>query len=188
MPSNDFYSKGSFRSEPNMRQEMENFLDGAYPEISKKQKALIRKMRRDSSDNLIPCACVDATTGEPDKDTFCPLCFSEGFYWDEEWIDVYKVVLRSDVGNAFREELLSATVQNIPIVVFFTRYSAELTEEDRIITVKTNIDGTIYKPYTRVGVYRIGSLFDMRSDNGRLEFWKIATFKEKRKFLNGPNG
>lgn len=188
MPSNDFYSQGSVRTEPDMRTEMEHFLDGAYPEIAKKQKALLRKMRRDSSNNLIPCVCVDSNTGEPDKDTFCPLCFSEGSYWNEEWIDVYKIILRSDVGNAFRENLLPATVQNIPIVLFFARYSEEITEDDRIITMKLNIDGTVYKPYTREAVYRIGSLFDMRSDNGRLEFWKIATFKEERKFLNGSNG
>lgn len=188
MPNNDFYSKGEHRTEANMRLEMEHFLDGAYPEIAKKQKALLRKMRRDSNNELIPCACVDETTGEGDKDTFCPLCLNESFYWDEEWIDVYKIILRSDVGNAFREELLPATTQNIPIAIFFTRYSEEITDKDRVVVMKLNIDGTVYKPYTRQAIYKIGSLFDMRSDNGRLEFWKIAAVEEKRKFLNGPNG
>jgi hypothetical protein len=188
MPSNDFYSAGSFRTEVNLRQELENFLDGAFPEIAKKQKALLRKMRRDSDGTLVSCACVDATTGEADKDTFCPLCHGESWYWSEVWLDVYRIVLRSDVGNAFKERLLPATTQNIPVTLFFARYSAEITEDDRIIEMKLNADGTVYRPYTRQAVYRIGTLFDMRSDNGKLEYWKIATFKEERKFLNGPNG
>jgi hypothetical protein len=188
MPSNDFYSQNSFRTEVNLRQEMENFLDGAFPEISKKQKALLRKMRRDDNGDLIPCACVDATTGEPDKDTWCSYCASEGFYWDEQWLDVYKIVIRSDVGNAGREVLLAPTTQNIPVVLFFARYSAEITTNDMIVELKLNTNGTVYKPYTRSAIYRIGTLYDMRSDNGRLEFWKIATYAENRKFLNGPNG
>jgi hypothetical protein len=188
MPSDDFYSKALYRTEPSMRNEMINFLDGAFPEIAKKQRALLRKMRRDSSEDLIACACVDANTGEPDKDTWCPYCSGEGNYWDEEWLDVYKIILRSDVGNAFKETLLPATLQNIPIILFFTRYTSTITEDDKIIEMRLNTSGTVYQPYTRQAVYRIGTLFDMRSDNGRLEYWKIAAFKEERKFLNGPDG
>jgi hypothetical protein len=188
MPSNNFYSSSSARAEVNLRQELINFLDGSFPEISKKQKALLRKMRRDSNGDKVSCACTDATTGEPDKDTFCPYCLNEGFYWDEEWIDIYKIVIRSDVGNAMRDDLLPNTDQNIPVVVFFARYSSVLTAADKIIEMKLNVDGTVYKPYTRQAVYRIGTLFDMRSDNGRLEFWKIACYEEERKFLNGPTG
>lgn len=187
MPSTDFYSSGTYRSEVSLRDEMEHFLDGAFPEIAKKQKALIRKMRRDTDGDLVSCACVDDNTGEPDVDTFCPHCYGESYYWSEDWIDIYKVIIRSDVGNADRERLLPPTIQNIPVVLFFARYSEEITADDRIVELKLNADGTLYRPYTRLAIYKIGTLFDMRSDNGRLEYWKIAAYKEERKFLNGPD-
>jgi hypothetical protein len=115
-------------------------------------------------------------------------CFGEGYYWSEVWLDVYSVVTGSDVGNSYRERLLSPSNQNIPTVIFYTSYSADITRQDKIILLKKNKDGTLYKPYQRQEVYRIGSLIEMRSDNGRLEFWKIDTYKENFKFLNGPNG
>lgn len=187
MSSNDFYSSATYKTEPNMRQEMENLLDGAFPEISKKQRGLLRKMRRDSNGDFVSCVCVDDVTGEPDKDTFCPYCLGEGKYWSEVWVDFYRIVLSSDVGNALKERLLPTGIQNIPTTVFFARHSAEITKDDRIIEMKLNNNGTIYKPYTRKILYRIGTLFDMRSDNGKLEFWKIAAHEENRKFLNGPD-
>ena len=80
----DYYSGTTTGSEANMRQEMINTLIGSDPEIAKGQTGLIRVMRRDTDGKLIPCECVDNITGEPDKDRFCSLCFSEGYRWDEE--------------------------------------------------------------------------------------------------------
>ena len=79
----DFYS--TYGTEPNMRGEMNSFLDGDYPEITKKTVAALRKMRVPEEE----CPCVDAVTHEPDKDNvWCPFCQGEGRYWDETFIDV----------------------------------------------------------------------------------------------------
>ena len=64
-------------TEPDMRKEFQNTLDGHYPEVSKAQRSLFRKMRRDTSGKLIKCACVDSVTDEPDMDTFCPTCYGD---------------------------------------------------------------------------------------------------------------
>lgn len=186
--SNDFYSSLSRRSEVDMRQEMNNFLDGSYPEIAKKQKAVLRKMRRDSSGDLTECECVDDTTKEPDVDVFCPYCQNEGYYWDESFIDVYRIIVRSDVGNSTRENLIDPTLLNIAIVVFFMRSTVDVTEADKIVELVLDTEGVPIKPYKRKAIYRINTTFPFRADKGRLEYWKVGTFEEKRKFLNGPQG
>jgi len=186
MPNYNFY-KNTRRTEVDLRREVTNFLDGSYPEIAKKIIVILRRMRRDSSGNLTACSCVDDVTGEPDKDTFC-YCFGEGYLWDEIFLDAYKVVIKSDVGNALREDVISPTLLNIPIVLFYTDYSEVITEEDKIVELQLNTAGKLVKPYRRIAVYRINTLFDFRVDEGRLEYYKIATRKEEVKFLNGPVG
>lgn len=182
----DPYSSGK-RTEPDIRQEMEHFLDGFGPEIAKPQTALLRKMRRDSNGELTQCACVDPITREPDIDTYCSLCMGEAYYWDEDFVELYKVVVKSDVGNAQREVLLQPSLMNIPIVVFYTRSSVSITEDDKIIELVRDNEGIPSLPLKRHKVYSIGSLIDIRSDHGRIEYWKVACYEEKVKFLNGPS-
>ena len=171
-------------TEPDLRKEFNNFLDGNFSEIAKKQKALLRRMRRDSNGNLIECDCVDEVTKEPDKDTFCISCNAEGYLWDEIFIDIYRKVVRSDVGNSTREHPIAPTLMNTPVVVFYMRSSVVVTEEDKVVELLLNSEGELIKPYKRRKIYRIGSLLDFRSDNGRIEFWQIDTYAEKVKFLS----
>lgn len=173
------------RTEPDMRQEMENLLDGAFPEIAKGMPTLLRKMRRDDAGKLIPCACVDKVTHEPDKDSYCPFCQGEGYYWEEEWIETYKVQVKSEVGNALKEQMIAPGLQNTPLVVFYTRYSVEVTEDDKIVEVVLDTEGNPVRPYKRKRLYRIGSAIDLRSDNAKLEYWKLDCHEEHNKFLNG---
>lgn len=171
------------RTEPDMRQELENTLDGVYPEVAKKQRAVLRKMRRPLEDNV--CPCVDAVTKEPDKDHFCPICHGEGYLWDEEFMDIYKVVIKSDVGNALLDSLQSPGNIGPPLVTFYTRYSSNVTKEDRVVQLVLNDDGSPVQPYRRRAIYHIGLPIDFRSDNGKLEYWKLDCYLDERKFLNG---
>ncbi len=180
-----FYTR---RSEPDMRSEFNRTMDGFFPEIAKGQIAVLRKMRRDSSNNLVACPCVDPLTREPDKDTFCPICHSEGYLWDETFIDTYKVVIKSDVGNAQKEAFFGPGIMNVPIVSFFTKSSISVTTKDKIVELLRDEEGEPIKPYSRIHVYNITSAIDLRADNGRLEYYKLTCYSEKRKFLNGPTG
>ncbi|MHA2063338.1 MAG: hypothetical protein ACXABY_03035 [Candidatus Thorarchaeota archaeon] len=178
-----FYSSG--RTEPDMRQEFNNFLDGKWPEIPKAQTGLLRKMKRSSSGALVPCPCVDELTGEPDKDTFCSICHGEGWLWDEGFVDLYKILVRSDVGKSLNEELIGPGLMNIPVMIFYLRSSVDITLEDRVVEVELDSEGLPVRPYRRKRLYRIGTIVDFRSDGGRLEYWKVDCYHEKRKFLNG---
>ena len=181
-----FYSGETGGTEPDMRQELINMFDGKYPEVAKSQPGLLRRMRRDSSDKKIPCGCVDLITKEPDKDRFCPICYSEGFLWDEEELQIYRVLKDSDVDNVLREKLIEPGLINIPLMVFYIRYDSNITENDKIVQLVLDLDGTAVTPRKRKGIYRIGAAADLRSDNGKLEFWKIFAYEEKVKHLNAP--
>jgi hypothetical protein len=183
--SKRFYSTRTGSTEPNMRQEFNNTLDGIFPEVPKAQSAILRKMRRDSSDQLIECPCVDDLTHEPDLDTFCPVCHGEGYLWDESWIDVYKVILRSDKGLSTKETLISPGLMNISLVSIYLKSSVDITDKDKVVEMILDTSGTPVRPYRRKFIYRIGTIVDFRSDNGKLEYTRLDCYAEKRKFLNG---
>jgi hypothetical protein len=173
------------QSEINLREEMNNFLDGLYPEIAKKQPAVLRRMRRTATGALIECACIDASTKEADKSSWCPFCSGESYIWDEILVDIYKKVARSDTGNAITTQAPSSVV-NVPIVIFYLRSSVVLTEEDKIVELVLDEAGLPIRPYRRRAIYKIGQLIDFRSDNGKLEFWQVDGVAELSQFLNGP--
>lgn len=180
--------KGIRRTEPDMRREMNNTLDGIFPEISKKQPIILRRMRKDANGHLVKCDCVDEVTKEPDKDTYCPFCQGDGHYWDENYIDAYKVSLSGDEAKALGERLIGPGLLNIPLMVFYTRSTVDINITDKIVEMSLDKEGQVAKPIHRNQLYRIGEVVDYRSDNGRLEYWKICCYGESRKFLNGPRG
>jgi len=184
MSSRPLYpSSGS--TEPDMRKELKNTLEGHYPEIAKGQKALLRKMRVDSSGNTTACPCVDLVTKEPDKDVFCPVCHGDGKLWDETYIDVYKVLLKSDVGNVYREVVNAPGLNNANMAVFFCKSAVAISNQDKIVELVLDNDGEVATPFKRRGLYKIVVAVDYRADGGRLEYWKLDCYEEKRKFLNG---
>jgi len=171
MPKPLYPSSGS--TEPDLRKELKNTFKGHYPEVSKAQKALFRKMRRDASGNLIKCSCVDPVTDEPDRDFFCPICHGEGYLWDETYIDVYKVDQRNEV------------IYKAPIMVFYCISSIDITTKDRIIELVLTEDGEVATPFKRKARFKIKQAIDYRADNGRLEYWKLDCYEKAYKFLNG---
>jgi hypothetical protein len=168
-----------------MRKELQNTFDGVFPEIAKAHKVLLRRMRRDANGDPILCECVDPVTREPDVDKFCPICWGEGYKWDEEYIDTYKVVIRSSVGNAYREEVIEPGLVNIEIVSFYVLYDIHPSPMDKIIDIQLNDDGSVAEPLKRTMLHRIVTAIEYRADNGKLEYWKLDCYQEQRKFLNG---
>jgi hypothetical protein len=176
-----------------MRAELEATFDGTFPEVAKAQPIVLRIARRDNDGKIIACDCVDTLTGEPDRDTFCPTCFGDGFIWDEQLVDSYKVVIKSSVGLSSREDLIKPGLTNIPLISFYFRYDIPITFDkditrDKVIEIALDQAGDPARPYKRDRVYRIGTAIDFRSDNGKLEYWKLDCYGEQVKFLNGPQG
>lgn len=181
----NYYGQSSnTANEPNMREEMISTLEGDIPEIAKGQRVLYRQLRLDSSGNPIACPCVSKLTGEPDKDRACPICFGEGFYFDETYILAYRTLESADNSNALQDRIIPAGIVAVPLVVFYTRYDVPVSAGDKIVMVHLNADGSVKTPVRRKGVYRVVEAWDYRSDNAKLEYWKIYTHRENVKHLN----
>ena len=168
-------------------------MNGVFPEIAKKQRFVFRKMRLEDG-NLVRCPCVDPLTEEPDKDTFCPVCLGEAYLWDESSVDGYKVVIRHPVGLSSKETLIQPGNVNLAYVSFYFQYNLSINlfpkqvSPDKVVELVTNTNGTPTRPYQRERIYRIGTAIDFRSDDGRVEYWKLDCYEEQVKFLNGPEG
>ena len=73
-------------------------------------------------------------------------------------------------------------------MIFYTRSSVPVTKADKVVELWTDTEGDVIRPYRRESLYRIGTPIDFRSDDGKLEYWKLDCYNEQRKFLNGPEG
>jgi hypothetical protein len=182
-----FFTSSTSGTEPDMRQELINTLDGYYPEVAKGTTGLLRKMRRDDNNILTPCTCVDSVTNEPDKDRFCPICFGEGSMWDEEEISYYRVYEGSDTMNTQKDRLMKPGLLNQPFVIFYIRYSNEITKEDKIVEIELEDDGTASEPMRRKRIFRISNFWEYRADNGKLEYYKVFCYLDSVKHLNAPS-
>ncbi len=186
---NDFYNKGQTSTEPSMRQEMINTLDGFFPEIAKGMSFMIRTMQKDENGKLKVCPCVNPVTHEPDRDTFCPICYGEGYIWSESLANGYKVLVSGNAAGVPSALMLASRkygLSDIPFSIFYMRYSVNLTKHDRIIEISLDPEGNIVRPILRTQVWRPQEIIDFRADNGRAEFIKIFTSLEDIKWVNAP--
>lgn len=184
-PGVSYYTSDS-ASEPDMRQEFINTLDGNHPEIAKKQTGVIRQRQTNSSGDFISCSCVDSLTHEPNRDRYCPFCLGEGYIWDETLVTYYKVPIDSDVDNSTLNKLIGAGLINADLVVFYIRYNESVTRYDKIVELVVDIAGSPETPYQRKAIYKIERVWEYRSDNGKLEYFKIFAHREDVKWLNAP--
>jgi len=168
-------SASSSGGEVDLRQEFYELLYGSATETAKGRPGILRRMRKDDDGNKIPCLCVDEKTGEPDKDTICPYCWSEGFLWDEEWVTYYKTLVSSHEGLVRKNQPNKAGMSNTPFVFFYLEYDIVPDRYDKIVEVALDTEGDISLPYTREAIYSIATAEPFRSDEGRIEYWRMAT-------------
>lgn len=158
--------------ELDLRKEIESIFSGASDEISKQQTFVLRTARRDSSGNIMPCACVSPLTLEPDTEKQCPFCLGEGFYFDESFIYGYKMANNKVNLSRQRVQIQSGMISAYD-KIFFLRYNELITYDDKIIELKLDSDGKPLIPYKRKGIHRPETIIEYRSDNGRIEFLAI---------------
>ncbi len=181
----DLYTPSSGSSELSMRDEM-NFTvyGGHYPEIAKGTKGLLRHTQLDTNkDAPIPCQCVDPVTKEHDRDTWCPICFGEGYLWKEKFITFYKV---NEESVAVMDVRRPPGTVNITFNVCFLPSDIDVGKLDKIIEVDLDIEGNIIYPVRRIDSWHIQELIPLRGDNGRLEFNKLFLTEDDSKYLNPP--
>ena len=153
-----------------LQKEMDNFILGSDYEESKGKDLIFRRMRRDSSGDLIRCVCVNDNTDEPDRDSYCPYCLGAKYYWDEEFVKAY-----------WHRE-------NEDTLTFYFRHSVEPSSVDELITVKMNDDGTLVSPIERIELYNILSTGKLREERAVLVYYKIIAAPVNRRYIGPQNG
>lgn len=156
----------------NLRTEFNSLLYGNNGEVPIGQPYLLRRMRRDSSDDLIPCICLDELTKEPDRDHFCPYCFGRGYLWDEILTTSYKVVAASPGGSNAEVNFQPTPFGSIyfPSGRFYFPSTLKVAREDRIVELELDSAGDAVLPYNRIAVYELMLVRAMRGDSGKIEF------------------
>ena len=171
-PYTNLYPTNSSGIEIDLRTEINRILYGATDETAKGVKGLLRRMRKDSNGDLIRCPCRDDITDEPDKDYYCRYCLSMGYYWDEVTIVYY----RND--DSFRKR--EGKNEEFEGDDLFLEHDVVITPEDYIVTVLLDDNGDPSIPVTRDKMFKILSADPFRSDNGRIEFWRVRAVEERK--------
>jgi len=182
----DYYPRHPSSSEIDMRDELRRFLVGDDLEIPKEKKFILRRMRRNSLDQLVPCACLNSLTKEGDRDRFCPYCFGEGFLWDEEFISGVHVEARRGNRRKIQEPLLLEPVILDPMLSYlYLFYYVNPTIQDRIIAPQVDDAGRLVWPIKISQYWHIEAANPMWGENGRIDYW-VLTIREN--LVGGLNG
>lgn len=161
-------------NELNLRKEIEMFLLGGGGETPKASQFVLRIMRRNSDNTLIPCQCLSTMTKEPDQEHQCPYCLGEGHLWDEPTlVRGYKMPAEAKSRLQAQRTGLQPGEMATFNKVFFLLYDQPITKEDKVVELKLDTEGRPSIPYRRNSIHRIESLIDYRSDFGRTEFWAV---------------
>lgn len=105
-------------------------------------------------------------------------CWGEGKLWDEEWVTWYKTQIRIRQGLPKQQLPLDPGEIAISMINFYLQHNVEPTTDDKIIEVSLDVDGNVIIPCVRKNIYRIGTAEAFRSDNGRVEYWRVAANRE----------
>lgn len=156
-----------------LRTEFDNIVLGFMGETPIGRPFILRRMRRDSNDNLVPCTCVHDLTREPDRDRPCPYCLGAGNLWDEELISAYKVVAAAPGGSnaAANYQKMESGATYAPAARFFIPWNVAPRMADRIVEIELDSGGNAVTPYNRVAIYEFMLVRAMRGQNAKIEFW-----------------
>jgi intein/homing endonuclease len=97
-------------------------------------------------------------------------CLGMGYYWDEVPIVQYRDK------TSFKK--VSEDNREFVLDKFFVEYDTIINDEDYIVTVKLDQNGSPITPVTREKYFKIASAVSFRSDSGRIEFWEIRAKEE----------
>lgn len=170
----------SSEGEIDLREELADLLRGTNGGLPHGHKFILRRVRRDDDGRPVSCPCVNRYTGEADKDTVCPYCRGEKFLFDEEVITGYRVkhsARNSSTAGIGTVENLDVSTEaglfNLPAITLYCEYFVEPKREDIVVEIEHDVEGVPVSPVVRQAKYKITGLVDFRSDNGRVEYYKV---------------
>lgn len=177
--SNEFFSETI--KEIDLRKEFEQLLFGSSTEIPKGQLVIFRRMRRKSGivypvkdDDLQLAPGVDSLTHDGPKTYKDNWAFGERFLFDDQLIKVYRgyaVILEGQQ----QVSQLSPGQFAIGPAFFYIQAWVMPSLFDKILELITDKDGNAVSPLAIFKRHTIKTAERFRSDNGRLEYWRVGT-------------
>jgi hypothetical protein len=156
------------QKEVDLRKETKDTFTGSVYEIPKAFKVMLRKFRRNANNYRIPCSCNVAKEGQGHQK--CSVCLGEGYLWDEQYIDTFKVDIGSDQEKAGASLLTEIGRSKKQFCKFYVQDTVRIDYEDKIIELALEPDGALVKPERRNIIWTINTLNEKRSDTGRIEY------------------
>jgi hypothetical protein len=156
------------QKELDLRKEVKDTFKGSVYEIPKAFKVLLRKFRRNANNYRIPCSCNVAKEGQMHQK--CTICLGEGYLWDEQYVETFKVDIGSDQEKAGASLLTEIGRSKKQFCKFYLQEFIKIDYEDKIIELALDIDGNLIKPDHRGITWTINTLNEKRSDTGRIEY------------------
>jgi hypothetical protein len=167
----------SLTGEIDLRDEFDRLVLGKGEKIRHGHPMLLRKMRREPNGEPTYCTCsINDSNRQGDKD--CVYCLGEGYLWDESWTIGYTLYTSSEGGKS--DTIVRMPSGNIKgnYKLFFLRYDTGIQYGDKIVEVRLDEEGKIQlssntNSYIRKEIHKPQTISEMRSDNGRLEYYAI---------------
>ena len=123
------------------------------------------------------CSCVNPVTAESRTD--CNLCLGSGRAYIDKFVRGRKsrdVGIMQNIGSESRAWI---GFQTSPDYVFYIEYTTRPTQEDYVLEVKLDIeDQEPAVPVVVTNIYDISDVREMRSDQGRVEFYAVTAERQ----------
>ena len=164
--------------EIDLREELNKTLYGSSNELAKGQFAILRRMRRKdgvsypiSEENLQKCPCTENPDLEADRVVKCQWCYGERFLFDDEFIVTYRA---SKFNYVDMERPKGYGNLAISLAFFYCEHTIMPSRFDKIIEPMIDYDGNVISPIEVKVKHNIEMADAFRSDNGRIEFWRLG--------------
>lgn len=171
------FLKKNRSTEIDLRENFNQLLFG--PGIKHSHLIFVRHARIDEQGNKVRCNCVDTLTKEAAPEKHCNYCLGEGFLWDEKAYKVFSTLVGVEGGKANRTRRISPGEMKTEYKLFYFKYDTNLSYKDKLVEIRLDEEGAPYIPYTRETIYKIETIQEYRSDNGRIEYIAVYCREEK---------
>jgi len=176
------FSSRMSRIELDLREEMNRTLFGANDEIAKGRLFILRRMRLQPGltyptkpTDLLECSCRTSHHHEADVEYACHICKGEGYLFDDEPVIGYRA---DRYGYQDIEERMPQSIQHFNTPFIYLDYHENVSRYDKVIEALLNEEGEIVSPTIEKERYNIHYAEPFRSDNGRIEYWRLSCFTD----------
>jgi hypothetical protein len=180
----DLYRKDIVNKEIDLRQEMNNLLEGTEFCPRRGHWVILRR-----ADKRQKCSCWNKVASgdnryRDDKRKYdeaeenCPYCSGDGWIYSDELYLARRRLVAPDIGLTREEEMAPVGIMNVQSIMYYFQYYVNPKKEDRIIEIQLDDDQQPVRPIVHTEVFKVNVAESLRDINGRIEYWRCAVEME----------